>query len=312
MSRSIWAAFGACALALATMPGVALAKGSDNSSHARGSQTPAAAVAPSGRRHPHHTDNRVEPPRRRPATRSAHRTTYLLVPGTGYQQATGSSQVRSLQRRLTQLGFTPGPIDGRYGPLTTASVERFQATADLTIDGIAGPQTRVLLNATRRAVLSPGAGYRLPAGSRRVRSLQRRLTHLGFTPGPIDGRYGPLTTSAVRRLQQDRHLPGSGVVGPRTLVALRAARHHRSPKVAPTRPPHTRPAPTQPRAARRVQPGPPLPVGLILIAMGLLGLATLVHSYRKTRRQVRSGRPTSPAAAENQSSPPTAPEPRRA
>src|ERR1700761_576204 len=269
MSRSIWAAFGACALALATMPGVALAKGSDNSSHARGSQTPAAAVAPSGRRHPHHTDNRVEPPRRRPATRSAHRTTYLLVPGTGYQQATGSSQVRSLQRRLTQLGFAPGPIDGRYGPLTTASVERFQATADLIIDGIAGPQTRVLLNATRRAVLSPGAGYRLPAGSRRVRSLQRRMTHLGFTPGPIDGRYGPLTTRAIRRFQRARHLAASGVIGLSTFVALKTARRplpitRRAPAPRPTVPTAAPPVTAHP------QPGTPLPVGAVLLALAAL------------------------------------------
>src|SRR6201996_2660925 len=312
MSRSLWAVAGACALALATTPAVALAKGSDTSSQPHSSNPSAAANQRSGRNQPHHTHNRAERRRRGSGTQAGHRSGHLLVPGTGYQQAAGSTRVRSLQRRLARLGFAPGPIDGRYGPLTMGSVERFQATADLTVDGIAGPHTLTALNATRRAVLSPGAGYGLPHGSARVRSLQRRLAQLGFAPGPIDGRYGPLTTSAITRLQQNRHLPVSGVVGLRTLAALHAAPHHRSPKVAPTRPPHTRPAPTQPRAARRVQPGPPLPVGLILIAMGLLGLATLVHSYRKTRRQVRSGRPTSPAAAENQSSPPTAPEPRRA
>jgi peptidoglycan hydrolase-like protein with peptidoglycan-binding domain len=310
MSRSIWAAAGACALALATMPSVALAKGSDSSSQSRGGETPAAAIQPSGRRHPHHSKHRAETRRRRPATQPGHRSASLLALGAGYQQAAGSSQVRSLQGRLARLGFAPGPIDGRYGPQTMGSVERFQATADLAVDGIAGPHTLAALGATGRAVISPGAGYQQPHGARRVRSLQRRLARLGFPPGPIDGRYGPLTTSAVRRFQQHRHLPPSGVVSPRTLVALRTTRHHRPPETAPPAPRRTRPVPTRPRIARRVEPGPPLPVVPILLAMALLGLATLVHSYRTMRRQIRSVAPSS--TGEPKPSPRTGPEPRRA
>src|SRR5947209_10355734 len=51
------------------------------------------------------------------------------------------------------------------------------------------------------APLAPGSGYDQLAGSMRVRSLQRRLARLGFAPGPIDGRYGPRTTTAVERFQ---------------------------------------------------------------------------------------------------------------
>jgi Putative peptidoglycan binding domain len=152
MSRSIWAAVGACAVALATMPGVALAQGSDNSSQPGGS-TPAAATQPSAARLPHHTEYRLQRGRRSSATRAGHRNGYLLVLGSGYQQAAGSSRVRALQRQLAHLGFAPGPIDGRYGPLTAGSVERFQATADLTVDGVAGPHTLAAITATRRAVV---------------------------------------------------------------------------------------------------------------------------------------------------------------
>jgi peptidoglycan hydrolase-like protein with peptidoglycan-binding domain len=311
MSRSLWATAGACALALATVPGVALAKGSDSSSQSRGGETPAAASRSSGRRHLHHSEYRAEIRRRRPATQAGHRSGYLLALGAGYQQAAGSSRVRSLQGRLARLGFAPGPIDGRYGPLTVGSVERFQATADLAVDGIAGPHTLAALNATRGAVVVPGAGYRQRHGAKRVRSLQRQLTRLGFAPGPIDGRYGPLTTSAVRRFQRHRHLPASGVVTVGTLVALRATRHHRPPATAPATPPRSRPAPTRPRIARRVKPGPALPVVPILLAMALLGLATLVHSYRTMRRQIRSAS-ASPPPGEATPSPRTGPEPRRA
>src|ERR1700744_459729 len=167
MSRSLWAVAGACALALATTPAVALAKGSDTSSQPHSSNPSAAANQRSGRNQPHHTHNRAERRRRRSGAQAGHSSGYLLLPGTGYQQAAGSTRVRSLQRRLARLGFTPGPIDGRYGPLTTQSVERFQAASGLGTDGIAGPHTLAALDATRHAVFTPGAGYRQPTGSTR-------------------------------------------------------------------------------------------------------------------------------------------------
>ena len=164
MSRSLRAAIGASTLALAAMPGVALAKGSDGSSQPRGTNTPAAVIQRSGRRHPERNQKRIRRHQRRPAIQAGHRRAHLLVPGTGYHQGAGSTRVRSLQRRLAHLGFTPGPIDGRYGPLTTGSVQRFQAAASLAVDGIAGPHTLAALKATRHAVMAPGAGYRQPAG----------------------------------------------------------------------------------------------------------------------------------------------------
>ena len=56
----------------------------------------------------------------------------------------------------------------------------------------------------------------------RVKALQRQLTWLGFHPGVVDGRYGPLTTEAVRGFQRVRGLPADGVADAATLTALRA------------------------------------------------------------------------------------------
>ena len=53
-----------------------------------------------------------------------------------------------------------------------------------------------------------------------VRALQTRLEELGFSPGPIDGQFGPGTESAVRAFQQGRELAADGVVGPPTAEAL--------------------------------------------------------------------------------------------
>ena len=64
----------------------------------------------------------------------------------------GSSgeEVRQLQIRLNQLGFSVGVIDGSYGAKTEYAVKAFQKSAHLTSDGIAG-------NATLSALYSSSA-----------------------------------------------------------------------------------------------------------------------------------------------------------
>jgi hypothetical protein len=49
--------------------------------------------------------------------------------------------VRAIQRALKKAGFSPGEIDGVYGPHTQAAVFAFQAAKRLTPDGEVGPQT---------------------------------------------------------------------------------------------------------------------------------------------------------------------------
>ena len=63
----------------------------------------------------------------------------VLYPGAGYA-GPGSDPVRVLQRRLHRDGYRPGPIDGRYGPLTERAVSRFQAALGLSVAGKRGEQ----------------------------------------------------------------------------------------------------------------------------------------------------------------------------
>ncbi len=52
---------------------------------------------------------------------------------------------RDLQRRLAELGYEPGPVDGIHGQKTVEAIRRFQAQNELPVDGVAGPLTRAAL-----------------------------------------------------------------------------------------------------------------------------------------------------------------------
>jgi hypothetical protein len=129
-----------------------------------------------------------------------------------------------------------------------------------------------------------------------VRSVQRALVRRGYSLGRtgVDGRFGPLTARAVRRLQTKAGLTVDGVVGPRTRKAIRdtaprapADRRHASPVRRIAR----NPAPAAPRpvraTARERGAGWMLPAAGASAAVGacLAGLWLLaIGSIRRRRR----------------------------
>jgi peptidoglycan hydrolase-like protein with peptidoglycan-binding domain len=125
-------------------------------------------------------------------------------------------RVMALQNQLAALEFEPGPIDGRFGPVTMDAVRRLQEAHGLEADGIVGPLTAELL---RQSAPEPPSNER----AERIKALQHQLSWLGLEPGPADGRYGPLTTGAVRRFQKAHDLPVDGIVDRSTADALRAS-----------------------------------------------------------------------------------------
>jgi hypothetical protein len=56
-----------------------------------------------------------------------------------------------------------------------------------------------------------------------VKTLQRALAALGFSPGAADGDYGSATKKAVADFQRANGLTADGVFGPKTLAALKQA-----------------------------------------------------------------------------------------
>ena len=168
----------------------------------------------------------------------------VLSRGSGYGTAAGKPLVRALQIQLARSGYRPGQIDGLYGPRTQASVSAFQGAYGLATDGVAGPRTLTELTA-RTPVLYPGAG-RTTGGASPVRGLQRRLAQAGYSPGAIDGVFGPRTEHAVRRYQAAHGLPVTGVAGARTIARLHPRPVARPPRHRTARPKSSRPR-THPR-----------------------------------------------------------------
>ena len=139
-----------------------------------------------------------------------------------------------LQHALNVLGYSGGKADGIYGGKTVAAVKKFQKAAGLKADGIAGTKTLQALAA--RSGSSSSSSSTTPPGTfdapsttlkpadtgTQVETLQRELNGLGYTVGAIDGTYGPATVSAVKAFQQANGLTPDGVVGSKTLAALRA------------------------------------------------------------------------------------------
>ena len=49
--------------------------------------------------------------------------------------------VKYLQQSLIKLGYSPGPIDSIFGPITETAVRAFQKATGLVVDGIVGNNT---------------------------------------------------------------------------------------------------------------------------------------------------------------------------
>lgn len=57
------------------------------------------------------------------------------------QEGSEGEWVSHLQQLLEAAGYSPGAIDGKFGPKTEAAVKAYQEAFELTVDGIVGPQT---------------------------------------------------------------------------------------------------------------------------------------------------------------------------
>ena len=159
------------------------------------------------------------------------------------KKGSSGADVKTLQRRLKQLGYYTGSVDGDFGDATEKALRAFQDRNNLLVDGIAGKSTMAKLNssnavkaaaatATPRKTATPkpkttatpnlSTEYYLQSGSSgtRVRTLQARLIELGWMAGSPDGNYEGATEYAVKAFQKKSSLEQDGILGPITRTVL--------------------------------------------------------------------------------------------
>jgi murein DD-endopeptidase MepM/ murein hydrolase activator NlpD len=93
--------------------------------------------------------------------------------------------VAALQYLLWRRGYSPGGVDGVFGPATHAALLSFQRAAGLGVDGLAGPATVAALR--RRSATTP------------VSAPQTPVRFFRPVPGPLGDRFG------ARRARGRRH-----------------------------------------------------------------------------------------------------------
>ena len=82
------------------------------------------------------------------------------------------------------LGYAPGPIDGEYGPATSAAVTAFQREMKIEVDGVVGPETRKALRGNRTPRTKQPV--RRKPGRYGEAALAEALAHLGKKERPLN------------------------------------------------------------------------------------------------------------------------------
>ena len=117
--------------------------------------------------------------------------------------------VATVQYALRAQGVSV-PLTGLFDAATQAAVKQFQRSKGLTADGVVGSETwEQLYVGTNRGDSGNG-----------VAALQFTLQRLGYYKGDIDGKFGPLTETAVREFQTANGIESNGIAGRNTWNAL--------------------------------------------------------------------------------------------
>jgi len=141
--------------------------------------------------------------------------------------------VKQIQCLLCYLGFDPGAPDGKLGPNTRSATRRFQAAAQLKVDGHPGPATQQALQEAVKKNFSTNFDNSPRGFWRDIRYFQRREFRCpcgrwctGFPVEPKEGlvRFLEAMRGQLGRpvivVPPDGHSGGSGVRCPRYNATL--------------------------------------------------------------------------------------------
>jgi peptidoglycan hydrolase-like protein with peptidoglycan-binding domain len=116
-----------------------------------------------------------------------------------------SAQVRSDQQSLQGLGYYRGDVDGLMGPGTMSAIREFRAANSLGTGTTLDANCRQLIQ-SGKAVSKGSTTSAGKAGS--TLNNQQALADLGYYKGPVDGKSGPMTRSAIQQFKAKNGLDG--------------------------------------------------------------------------------------------------------
>lgn len=132
-----------------------------------------------------------------------------------------SPLIRSIQKKLSQLGYSHIPLDGLLNRETRAGILAVQFERGAPLSG--EPSDAVLsmlyfLEASGITRLAPSE--RLERDTGLVEQVQDILSKLGYSSGPVNGHIDVRVRDAIRKFETDRHLKAVGRLTDRVLLEM--------------------------------------------------------------------------------------------
>jgi peptidoglycan hydrolase-like protein with peptidoglycan-binding domain len=139
------------------------------------------------------------------------------------QQKQAEAAVRdyttALQQSLLDAGYYDGEVDGVYGPATLDAVESLQKAHDLPVTGAVDKETAAALEDDLAAAGGATAQEEVVATT----AVQQTLKLAGFWDGPVDGKWTPELSEALKEFQTELGVKPTGTVDTATIAALEKA-----------------------------------------------------------------------------------------
>lgn len=160
---------------------------------------------------------------------------------TSWRNGSTGDEVVKIQKRLTELGFYTGAIDGGFGDATEQAYRAFQQAAGLEVDGIAGSDREVLYSDDAPSADKSGSdsgqeptspeetaeettaaenSFKNGDEGETVAQIQQKLALLGYFDIDATGFFGDYTEQAVKNFQLENALAATGIVDEETYDVL--------------------------------------------------------------------------------------------